>query len=99
MTSAKKGDAANLTTNSTLGGADTCSKGFVNCFLRVPQAVGLYGSCHAAQASKGNFKNDKPPKSVDVADKEGVKKSQNVVDVINGSPLISNMYRYRRDEG
>ena len=29
-------------------------KGFV-CFLRVPQAVGLYCSCHATQASKGNF--------------------------------------------
>ena len=38
-----------------LGGAATCSEGFVNCFLRVPQAVGLYCSCHAAQASKGNF--------------------------------------------
>ena len=37
-------------------GAATCSKGFVNSFLRVPQAVGLYCSCHAAQASKGNFK-------------------------------------------
>ena len=24
-------------------------------FLRVPQAVGLYCSCHATQASKGNF--------------------------------------------
>ena len=30
-------------------------KGFVKCFLRVPQAVGLYCSRHAAQASKGNF--------------------------------------------
>ena len=37
------------------GGAATCSKGFVHFFLRVPQAVGLYCSCHAAQASKGNF--------------------------------------------
>ena len=27
----------------------------VTCFLRVPQAVGLNCSCHAAQASKGNF--------------------------------------------
>ena len=24
-----------------LGGAATCSEGFVNCFLRVPQAVGI----------------------------------------------------------
>ena len=29
------------------GGAATCSEGFVNCFLRVPQAVGPYCSCHA----------------------------------------------------
>ena len=36
-------------------GAATCSEGFVKCYLRVPQAVGLYCSCHAAQASKGNF--------------------------------------------
>ena len=36
-------------------GAETCSVGFVKCFLRVPQAVGLYCSCHAAQAIKGNF--------------------------------------------
>ena len=38
------------------GGAATCSEGLVYFFLRVPQAVGLYCSCHAAQASKGNFK-------------------------------------------
>ena len=31
----------------------TCSEGFEKCFLRVPHAVGLYCSCHAAQASKG----------------------------------------------
>ena len=37
-------------------GAATCSEGFVYFFLKVPQAVGLYCSCHAAQASKGNFK-------------------------------------------
>ena len=43
------------TKSSVLGAAATCSEGFVNCFLRVPQAVGLYCSCHAAQASKGNF--------------------------------------------
>ena len=36
-------------------GAATCRKGFVKCFLRVPQAVRLYCSCHAAQASKVNF--------------------------------------------
>ena len=30
-------------------------RGFVRCFLRVPQAVGLYCSCHAAPANKGNF--------------------------------------------
>ena len=39
---------------SVLGGAATCSEGFVNYFLRVPQAVVLYCSCHAAQLSKGN---------------------------------------------
>ena len=26
-----------------LGGTATCSEGFVNCFLKVPQAVGLLG--------------------------------------------------------
>ena len=36
-------------------GVATCSKGFVKYFLRVPQAVGLYCSCHAAQESKGNL--------------------------------------------
>ena len=30
-------------------------RGFVRCFLRVPQAVGLYCSCHDAPASEGNF--------------------------------------------
>ena len=29
--------------------------GFVKCFLRVPQAVGLYCSYTAAPPSKGNF--------------------------------------------
>ena len=33
----------------------TCRIGFEKCDLRFPQAVGLYCSCHAAQASKGNF--------------------------------------------
>ena len=37
------------------GDAATCSEGFVYFFFRVPQAVGLYCSCHAAQASKGNL--------------------------------------------
>ena len=36
-------------------GAATCSEGFVKCFLKFTQAVGLYCSCNAAQASKGNF--------------------------------------------
>ena len=44
-----------LTDKYVLGGAATYSEGFVNCFLRVPQAVGLYISCHAAQSSKGNL--------------------------------------------
>ena len=36
-------------------GAAGCEKGSVECFLRVPQAAGLYCSCHAAQAAnKGN---------------------------------------------
>ena len=30
-------------------------RGFIKCFLRVPQAVGLYCSYTAAPASKGNF--------------------------------------------
>ena len=30
-------------------------RGFVKCFLRVPQAIGLYRSCRAAQA-RGNFR-------------------------------------------
>ena len=30
-------------------------RSFFKCFLRVPQAVGLYCSCHAALSSKGNF--------------------------------------------
>ena len=36
-------------------GASGCEKSFVKCFLRVPQAVGLYCSCHADQGRKGNF--------------------------------------------
>ena len=36
-------------------GAADRGKGFVTCFLRVPQAAGLNRSCHAAQASRGNF--------------------------------------------
>ena len=36
-------------------GAATRRQGFVKCFLKVPQAVGLYCSCHAAQASKANL--------------------------------------------
>ena len=40
---------------SVQSGAGACSGGFVTCFLRVSQAVGLYCSCHAAQESKGNF--------------------------------------------
>ena len=29
--------------------------GCVICFLRIPQAIGLYCSCHAALSSKGNY--------------------------------------------
>ena len=36
-----------------LGGAATCSEGFVKKCLRVPQDVRLYCSCHAAQANMG----------------------------------------------
>ena len=36
-------------------GRQLVQKVHVKCFLRVPQAVGLYCSCHAAQSSKGNF--------------------------------------------
>ena len=47
-------------------GATTCSE----CFLRVPQAAGLYCSCHAAQASKGNFQKTyyKPSEQVATPD-------------------------------
>ena len=38
--------------SSTIWG---CGKCFVTCFLRVPQAARLNCSCHAAQASRGNF--------------------------------------------
>ena len=37
------------------GAAAGCVQGFKKCFPRVPQAVGLYCSCCAAQASRGNF--------------------------------------------
>ena len=30
-------------------GAATCSEGFVKCFPRVPQAIGLYSSCQRKQ--------------------------------------------------
>ena len=36
-------------------GAAGWGKGFVTCFLRVPRAVELTCSCHAAPASRGNF--------------------------------------------
>ena len=52
----RKENALALLHPMVLGGAATCSEGFVYFFLRVTQAVGLYCSCHAAQASKGNFK-------------------------------------------
>ena len=39
-----------------LGGAATSSEGFVKKILRVPQAVGLYYSCHAAHASRGTLR-------------------------------------------
>ena len=53
-------------------GAATCSKGFVKCFPRVPLALRLYCSCHAAQGDKGNFQkntlqnlwNKLPPQTV-----------------------------------
>ena len=35
-------------------GAAGWGKGFETCLLRVPPAVGLNWTCHAAQASKGN---------------------------------------------
>ena len=36
-------------------GAATCRKGFVKCFLRVPQAVGQHCSCHATQECNGDL--------------------------------------------
>ena len=36
-------------------GAAGWGKGFVTCFLRVPEAAGLNCSCHAAQATNRNF--------------------------------------------
>ena len=44
-----------LLISSVQSGAEGWGKGFVTCFLRVPQAFGLNCSCHAAQARKGNF--------------------------------------------
>ena len=44
-----------LTLNRIQSGAAGWGKGFLTCFLKVPQAIGLNCSCHAAQASKGNF--------------------------------------------
>ena len=40
-------------------GAATCSEGFATWLLRVPQAVGPYFSCHAAQSSEGNFQKNR----------------------------------------
>ena len=40
---------------TVLSGTSCREKSVLKCFLRVPQAVGLYFSCHAAQASKGNL--------------------------------------------
>ena len=45
----------NILPHNLQSGAGTCFEGFVTCFLRVPQAVGLYCSCHGPQASKGTF--------------------------------------------
>ena len=36
-------------------GASGCDRGLVKCFRRVMQAIGLYCSCRAVQASEGNF--------------------------------------------
>ena len=52
-----------------LGGAATCFKGFVNCFLRVTQAVALFcSSCHAMlpKQAKETFRTHitKPSKQV-----------------------------------
>ena len=43
------------TVHQIQSGSATCSEGFVQCFIRVTQAISLYYSCHAAQASKLNF--------------------------------------------
>ena len=59
-----------------LGGAATCSKGFVNCFLRVPQAVGQYCTALPCCPSKQgeflenilqNLRNKWPPHPVDTS--------------------------------
>ena len=49
-------------------GEATCSEGFVKCCLIVPQAVGMYCSCHAAQASKVNKHITKPSEQVAAPD-------------------------------
>ena len=41
-------------------------KGFVTCFLGVPQAAGLNCSCHAAQASKGNSLSQYSPNTLPI---------------------------------
>ena len=49
------GQSYNDSTILQSGEAGGRGQGFVTYFLRVPQTVGLNCSCHAAQASKGNF--------------------------------------------
>ena len=56
MLNRKGGEEGDLQKRYPLqSGATGCGKGFVTCFLRVPQAARLNCSCHAAQASRGNF--------------------------------------------
>lgn len=52
-------------THQVQSGAATCTKGFVQFFLGVPQGVGLYCSCYDTQARGGNiskpFRRSKHP--------------------------------------
>ena len=84
------------------GGAATCSQGFVSCFLRHPQAVGLYYSCHAAQASQWNFQKTYY-KQVSAPDCKRIDSFRGIA-VRNscfwriGSPLFRTDRSYERDQ-
>ena len=56
----------NIKEQDVPGGAAIFFEGFVNTFLKVPQAIGQYCSCHAAQQARGTFRKhiSKPSEQV-----------------------------------